>query len=77
LHELVVGRPGISSRVFADGSRLFEQLSLELRVEIFREPNDFFCKLFDEQVSFKTNSSGIATALTYTQQKRRVAQRLE
>jgi hypothetical protein len=65
--------------VTTEGSRLFEQLSHELRVEIFPEsPRDFFCKLFDEQVSFRTNSRGIATAVTYTQQgKRRVAQRLK
>jgi hypothetical protein len=37
-----------------------------------------FCRLFDEQVSFRTNSHAIATALVYTQHgKRRLAQRLK
>jgi len=38
----------------------------------------YCCKLFDEQVSFRTDSLGRADALVDTQQgKRRVAQRLK
>ena len=67
-----VGRYGFSKddilTVTRDGNRLFEQHTGELRVEVYPEgPRDYFCRIFDEQLSFKTDARGRATALVYTQ----------
>jgi hypothetical protein len=57
--------------ITADGHRLFEQRTGELRCEIFPESRrSFFCRLFDEQVAFESDSRGVATALTFTQNGR-------
>ena len=65
--------------VTSDDGRLFEQLSHELRVEVYPQSlKEFFCKLFDEQVFFRTDARGVATTVVYTQHgKPRTAQRLK
>ena len=59
---------GDTLTVSLDGDRFFEQHSGELKVQIYPEsPRDYFCKLFDEQVTFRTDSRGRTSGLVYTQ----------
>jgi hypothetical protein len=62
-----------------DGDQLFEQRDGELKVPIYPESLvGYFCKLFDEQITFKIDSQGIATGLTYTRDgMARPAQRMK
>jgi hypothetical protein len=61
------------------GEQVFEQVSGELKESVFAESRlAYFCKLFDEQITFKVGSQGFATALIYTQSgKARQAKRME
>jgi len=65
--------------VTRDGDRLFEQRTGELKAEIYPESlRDYFSKVFDEQVSFRIDSRGIATGLVFTQNgSARRAQRIK
>ncbi|MFN7921563.1 MAG: serine hydrolase [Bryobacteraceae bacterium] len=57
---------GKTLTITLEGDQLFEQLSGEVKVPIYPEsPVAYFCKLFDEQITFKVDSQGLATALTY------------
>jgi hypothetical protein len=59
---------GKTLRITLDGDQLFEHVTGELKVPIYPESRvDYFCKLFDEQVTFKVDSLGLATGLTFTQ----------
>jgi hypothetical protein len=62
-----------------NGDQLFEQRNGELKVPIYPESRvDFFCKLFDEQITFKVDSQGLTTGLTYTRNgMTRQAQRMK
>jgi hypothetical protein len=55
-------------RITLDGDQLFERVTGELKVPIYPESRvDYFCKLVDEQVTFKVDARGLATGLIYTQ----------
>jgi CubicO group peptidase (beta-lactamase class C family) len=77
-----VGRYGLprgnTLTITLDGDQLYEQRNGELKVPIYPENRlDFFCKLFDEQITFKVDSQGLATGLTYVRDGRaRQAQRI-
>jgi len=52
--------------VTREGGRLFVQRTGELKTEVYPESaRDYFAKLFDEQVTFKTNGQGRATELIH------------
>ena len=54
--------------VTREDDRLFEQRTGELKSQIYPESQrDYCCKVFDEQVSFRTDGRGIATRLVFTQ----------
>lgn len=70
LFDGYVGRYQISKgdvlTVTRDGGRLFVQRTAELKDEMYPENNlDYFAKLFDDQISFKTNAQGRATEVIY------------
>ena len=51
-----------------DGDQLFAQRGGELKVPIYAESRvDYFCRPFDEQVSFRVDAQGFAIGLTLTQ----------
>ena len=52
--------------VTREGGRLFVQRTGELKTEVYPESaRDYFAKLFDEQVTFKTDGQGRATELIH------------
>jgi serine-type D-Ala-D-Ala carboxypeptidase/endopeptidase len=70
---------GNTLTITLDGDHLFEQRNGDLKVRIYPESRvDYFCRLFDEQITFKVDSQGLVTGLTYTRDgMARQAQRMK
>ncbi|HTP89896.1 MAG TPA: serine hydrolase [Bryobacteraceae bacterium] len=63
--------PSFSIRVTLDGGRLMAQATGQPAFEIFAEKeNEFFYKVVDAQITFKVDSSGLATELVLHQNGR-------
>lgn len=56
--------PGLSLAITREGDQLFSQVTNQRRVEIYPESEkNFFLKVVDAQITFVTDSHGVATAL--------------